>query len=91
VSSPRDEAHIKEAVAAPEPVLDVPGLLLRSHGLRVTPNADVIGSPIANSVIFNLPRIIAPDFLSPLTTAASKFGTKSDRILEALEVRIPFV
>ena len=91
VSSPRDEAHIKEAVAAPEPVLDVPGFLLVSHGLRVTPKADVIGSPMANSVIFNLPRIIAPELLSPVTTDASKSGTKLERILEALEVRIPFV
>ena len=82
---------MKDAVAAPEPVLDVPGFLVKSQGLRVTPKAEVIGSPIANSVIFNLPRIIAPDLLRPFTTVASKSGTKSALIFEAQEVRVPLV
>jgi hypothetical protein len=41
--------------------------------------------------MFSFPRIIAPDFLSPSTTVASKSGTKPERIFEALDVRTPFV
>ena len=33
VSSPKEVAQRKAAVAAPEPVLEVPGLRVRSHGL----------------------------------------------------------
>ena len=37
VSSPREVAHRKAAVAAPEPLLEVPGLRSRSQGLRGRP------------------------------------------------------
>ena len=37
VSSPSDVAHRNVAVAAPEPLLDVPGLRRVSHGLRGRP------------------------------------------------------
>jgi hypothetical protein len=37
VSSPREVAHKKAAVAAPDPLLDVPGFRDKSHGFRGRP------------------------------------------------------
>src|ERR687895_2229659 len=91
VSSPREVAQRKVAVAAPEPVLEVPGLRSRSHGLRAGPKAELIGSPRANSLMFSFPSSTAPAFFRLTTTVASSSGINSARTLEASVVRIPLV
>ena len=45
VSSPSEVAHKRAAVAAPDPVLETPGLRARSQGFRAGPNAELCGSP----------------------------------------------
>ena len=47
--------------AAEEPPDDPPGTRLRSHGLRDAPNAEFsVEEPMANSSMFDLPRITTP-------------------------------
>ena len=89
MSSPKDVAHRNPAVAAPEPVLEVPGLLLRSQGLCAGPNAELIGSPRANSLILSFPKSMAPAALRLASTVASSLGIKSVLIWEASVVRMP--
>ena len=70
VSSPREVAHKKAAVAAAEPLLDPPALISRFQGLRGVLNR--WEKPVmANSVWFVLPRMIAPDLFRLDITVAS--------------------
>ena len=91
MSSPKDVAQRWAAVAAPEPVLDVPGLRSRSHGLRAAPEAELTGSPRANSLMFSFPSKIAPAFFRFAMTVASSSGTKVARSFEPSVVRMPLV
>src|SRR4029450_781458 len=59
VSSPREVAHMKAAVAPPEPLLEPPVNRSRSQGFRAVSRAwDKLVVP--NSVILSLPRRMAP-------------------------------
>ena len=78
VSSPIVAAHREAAAAMPEPLLDMPGLRLRSQGFLGVPKTYSRVSPKANSVMFNFPRSIAPACLSRRTTVASSSGTWSE-------------
>src|SRR5262245_62372831 len=58
VSSPREVAHVKAAVAPPEPLLEPPVNRSRSQGLRAVSKAwDKLVVP--KSVILSLPRRMA--------------------------------
>ena len=54
MAAPDDVAESRAAGAAPEPVLEVPGLRSKSQGLRAGPEAELTGSPSANSLMFSL-------------------------------------
>src|SRR2546422_8617757 len=62
VSSPMVTVEKFAAREAPEPPEEPPAVLSKSYGLRVTPNMDPYVSPLANSLIVALPRMIAPAF-----------------------------
>ena len=90
MSSPSDVAHMKAAVAAPEPLLEPPVKRLWSHGLRGGPNwCDM--PLVANSVMLSLPSSTAPASLSRVMTVASSSGRKSLNTGEPPVVRIPRV
>src|SRR5919106_3374486 len=91
VSSPREVEHRKAAVAAPEPLLEVPGLRDRSQGLRGRPYGWWKASPLAYSLMFSLPSNTAPAFFKLAITVASSWGIKSLWMVEPLVVRIPRV
>src|SRR5690625_4821043 len=58
VSLPSAHGAINAATAAAGPPPDPPGTRLRSHGFRVTPNAEYsVVEPIANSSMLVLPKI----------------------------------
>ena len=91
VSSARALAHRNAAVAAAEPLLEMPGLRDRSHGLRGWPPGWWKLSPSANSDRFSLPSSTAPASLSFDTTTASSLGTWSHSSAEPYVVRMPAV
>ena len=70
VSSPREVAHMKAAVAAAEPELDPPEYRSRSQGFLVVVNRWLV-PVVPNSVMFSLPSRMAPADLSLATTVAS--------------------
>ena len=88
VSSPKDAAHIKAAVAAPEPLLEPPVNRSKSQGLRAVSNAWDI-PVVANSVMFSLPKSTAPADLRLVSTVASSLGITSLNMGEPPVVRIP--
>ena len=90
VSSPRDVAHRKAAVAAPEPPLDPPVRRSRFHGLRGGLNRSK-PAPMANSVMLVLPSSTAPACFRLAMMVASSSGTKSARMRVPPVVRTPFV
>jgi hypothetical protein len=60
------------ATAAAEPPEEPPGTRLKSQGLLVVKKAEFsVEEPIANSSRLVLPIIIAPEFISLVTTVAS--------------------
>ena len=77
VSSARALAHRNAAVAAAEPLLEMPGLRDRSHGLCGCPPGWWKLSPRANSDRFSFPSRMAPASFSLVTTTASWVGTWS--------------
>src|SRR6185295_17666007 len=92
VSVPNEPAASPPATAAAEPPDEPPGTRARSHGLRVSWNAECsVDEPIANSSMLVLPRITAPAALSRATIVASYGGTKFSRIFEPHVVRTPRV
>src|SRR5215469_14350652 len=70
VCEPIAAGHIRAATAAPEPLLDPPGVCARFHGLQVG-----VGAISANSVVAVLPRMMAPARFRRATTAESNWGT----------------
>src|SRR5262245_7185605 len=92
VSVPRAATARSPATAAAEPPDDPPGTRPRSHGLRVSLNAECsVTEPIANSSMFVLPRITAPAALSWATGVASYGGTKCSRMRDPHVVVTPSV
>ncbi len=72
VSVPSVAVHSSAATAAAEPPDDPPGTRVGSHGLRVTPSAELsFELPIANSSQLSLPRITAPAARRRAVTVAS--------------------
>ncbi|OGL14501.1 MAG: hypothetical protein A3F92_08255 [Candidatus Rokubacteria bacterium RIFCSPLOWO2_12_FULL_71_22] len=69
---PSAPAAMSAATAAAEPPEEPPGTRVRSHGLRVGPNAECsVEEPIANSSMFVLPSSTAPAASRRSTTVAS--------------------
>ena len=67
---------MRAATAAALPPDEPPGVRVRSHGLRVRPNALFsLDEPIANSSMFVLPRMIASAARSRSMTVASYGGS----------------
>jgi hypothetical protein len=92
VSVPIAAAASSPATAAAEPPDEPPGTRARSQGLRVILKPECsVDEPIANSSMFVLPSMTAPDALSRATAVASYAGTKFSRILELHVVRTPRV
>ena len=72
VSVPMPSGTSNPATAAAEPPDEPPGTRLRSHGLRLGPNAEFsVDDPIANSSMFDLPRMTTPAWRSRRVTVAS--------------------
>ncbi len=80
------------ATAAAAPPLEPPGVRVRSHGLRVTPNIGLSVTALKpNSERLVLPRMIAPAALSRPTATLSPSGTSSAKSREPPVVRCPRV
>ena len=75
---------MRAATAAAGPDDEPPGVHARFHGLRVG-----AGSDVANSVVWSLPRRMAPASLSRATEVASYFGMKPAITFEPASVRSP--
>ena len=72
VSVPMPSGASNAATAAAEPPDEPPGTRLRSHGLRLGPNAEFsVEEPIANSSMLVLPRMTTPAWRSRRVTVAS--------------------
>ena len=72
VSLPSVAGTSPAATAAALPPLEPPGMRSKSHGLRVTPNAEFsVELPIANSSMFSRPNGSAPAARSFAITVAS--------------------
>src|SRR5690606_17749103 len=83
VSEPSASGASNAATAAADPPPDPPGIRERSHGLRVTPNAECsVEEPIANSSMLVLPSGTSPAERKRATTVASYGGTQPSRIFE---------
>lgn len=78
--------HMRDATATAEPLLDPPGVWAGFQGFRVGD-----GSMQANSVVTDLPNMMAPDRFKSVIVVASKVGTKSAYTLEHAVVGIPAV
>ena len=75
-SEPSATGSIPEATAAAAPPDDPPGVLDRSHGLRVAPKTALnVCEPAPNSGVFVLPITSAPAARSRSTTSESDSGT----------------
>src|SRR5690606_25977962 len=75
-SVPWASGTIPLATAAAEPPDEPAGLRAGFQGLRVAPKTSLtVFAPVANSGVFVLPRINAPDARRRDTTAASVVGT----------------
>src|ERR1700683_3414199 len=81
-----------DATAAADPPDEPPGILSRSHGLWLGPNAEFsVEDPIANSSMLVLPRMIAPACFSRRVIVASYGGCHPARMLEPQVVGMPTV
>src|SRR6202167_873471 len=90
VSVPMASGASYAATAAAEPPDEPPGILVRSHGLWLGPNAEFsVEEPIANSSMFVLPRMIAPACLSRRVIVASYGGRQPSRMREPQGVGLP--
>src|SRR5512135_1229302 len=91
-SLPTASGPSPEATAAPAPPLEPAGVLLGSHGLRVTPQSGLSVTDLyPNSHVAVFPSTMAPAALSLSTTTSSWSGTKCSCIFEPKVVRIPRV
>src|SRR5580704_8531994 len=80
------------ATAAAEPPDEPPGILSRSHGLRLAPNAEFsVEEPMANSSMLVLPMMIAPACFSRCVIVASYGGCQPCRMREPQVVGMPTV
>src|SRR5580692_7764428 len=92
VSEPSASGASKAATAAEEPPDEPPGILLRSHGLRVGPYAEFsVEEPIANSSMLVLPNMTMPASLILVVIVASYGGRQPSRIFDPEVVGRPFV
>ena len=91
VSDPSEPMHSPAATAAPEPLLDPPGMWSVFHGLRAGTNRLVGGPPRANSCIASLPSSTVPASRSRVTTVASCVGTRCSSTFDCAVVRTPAV
>src|SRR5688500_2232834 len=93
VSPPVAAIRSPAASAAPEPLLDPPGVRERSQGLVASANSPPPTGlpPNENSGRFNLPTSTPPAAFMRATTVASKSGTKSLNTGVLAVVLIPFV
>src|SRR5437764_11013790 len=81
-----------DATAALDPPPEPPGVLVRSHGLRLGPNAECsVDDPIANSSMLVLPRTTMPAARIRSTIVASYGGTQPSRMREPAVVGTPLV
>ena len=87
VSVPIAARHKSAATADADPPEDPPGVSNLSeifHGFITLPYTDVsFELPIANSSMFNLPRVTAPEFFKFCVTVLSYPGLKPSKILLA--------
>ena len=90
VSLPKDPKHNPAEVATPDPLDEEPAHFSKSHGFL---GANLLGlyPPIAPSVVFNLPKMIAPASYNFFTTVESNLGMKFSRTSVPPIVLIPFV
>src|SRR5438067_7927441 len=86
VCEPIAAAHMREATAAADPLLEPPGVCSMFQGFLVGP-----GSRFAKTVVTVFPRMIAPACLSLVTAHASYSGTKSLKSTDPIVVRSPIV
>src|SRR5205085_7667486 len=83
VSDPSAAGTMRAATAAADPPDDPPATRVRSHGLRVTPNAECsVDEPIANSSRFVLPIIVLPALLMRVITVVSYGEMNRPRIFD---------
>src|SRR5580692_1876861 len=75
-----------------DPPDEPPGILSRSHGLRLGPYAEFsVDEPMANSSMLVLPKMIAPACLSLFVMVASYGGCQPSRMRLPHVVGIPVV
>ena len=91
VSDPSEPMHSPAATAAPEPLLEPPGMWSGFHGLRAGSKRLVGGPPRANSCIASLPSSTVPAAFSRATTVASCDGTRCSSTFDCAVVRTPAV
>src|SRR3954465_2655302 len=83
VSEPSVARHSSAATAAADPPEEPPGIRSRSQGLRVVKKPEFsVELPIANSSMFNRPKIIAPASFNFSTTVALYGERKLPRIFD---------
>src|ERR1700752_3369911 len=83
VQEPREAMQRPAATAAPEPLLDPPGMWSRFQGLRARGKPHVgSGPPSANSCIANFPSKILPAPARRAVVVASSLGIRLAMILE---------
>ena len=100
-AGPRMEPPVSEPVApwtspaasaAPEPLLEPPGMWARFHGLRAAgKRCPGNWMPKANSWVMSLPSSTVPACCQRWTQVASSSGTHSASSAEPPVVRIPLV
>src|ERR1041385_6650417 len=83
VSVPNAATHSSAETAAADPPEEPPGMRVMSQGFRVTPNAEFsVELPIANSSMFNRPKMMAPAAFNFSTTVASYGEINLPRIFD---------
>src|SRR5438445_13073444 len=91
-SEPSASGASPAATAAAPPPVDPPGVSVRSHGLRDSPNSGLSVEPRqANSGKLVRPTKIAPAARRPATLGVSSVGTNSASRREPDVVRLPAV
>src|SRR5438046_2039914 len=92
VSEPREPRQRPAARAAPEPLLEPPGMWSVFQGLRAGGNAcSALGPPKANSCMDSLPSRVVPASASLVVQTESASGTQSIKTLECAVVLMPLV
>ena len=92
VSEPSEPTHRPAASAAPDPLLEPPGIWSRFQGLRAGGKRwPGNWMPKANSWVMSLPSITQPALCNRATHVESASGTQSASTAEPAVVRMPFV